>query len=415
MIMGERDGSETGDETVSVVESAETGELVQRGQAAKLAGVSRSTLWRLQHEGVLRPTEMSAQGWALFRLEDVLAVRRARTASVGSAIVVPAPEAPNVPRSQDASAPHALPAVCAQVFDLFEAGHDGAAVVRTLRTVGPDQVLALRDKWTQLKGQGVLVSPRAVQTLVSAGLAIPRENAQGERSAGTIQDEAMLLEAIARALDARQGLSGQRATSAADVARWLSVRFVPGAEGQLLGLSAMVHDCTGERTVKSFRGEEWVSVEALGRAVFDEAMHAQRNNESLGMRQMGAGAEPMFYTGNYALRLETPHGVHRYWLSLETVVVGELARSVRESADGQCGRQVRKRLEHDKEQETERKAKRKEALEERARVRREEASERAKERARERAEDLKHAQELEREMRAAGLLGAERRNAKGGA
>jgi hypothetical protein len=415
MIMGERDGSETGDETVSVVESAETGELVQRGQAAKLAGVSRSTLWRLQHEGVLQPIETSAQGWALFRLEDVLAVRRARAESVARPIVVasPSPEGPSVPRPEG---PHALPSaeLCALVFDLFEAGKDGAAVVRTLRTVGPDQVLALRDQWMKLKGKGVLVSPYALQRLVSTGLAIPRENAQGERSADTIQDEATLTEAIARALDVRQGLHGQRATNAADVTRWLSARFVPGAEGQLLGLSAVVHECTGERSVKSFRGEEWSSVDALGRAVFDEAMHAQRSNEALGLRHVGAGAEPMFNTGNYALRLETPHGVHRYWLSLETLAVGELARSVRESVDSQRGRQMKKRLEHDKEQETERKAKRKEALEERARVRREEAQERAKERARERAEELKHAQEQEREMRA--LLGeAERRGTKGGA
>jgi hypothetical protein len=273
------------------------------------------------------------------------------------------------------------------VFDLFEAGKDGAAVVRTLRTVGPDQVLALRDKWMQLKGAGVLVSPHALQKLVSTGLAIPRENAQGERSADTIQDEATLLEAIARALDVRQGLHGQRATSAADVTRWLSVRFVPGAQGQVLWLSAMLHECGGESTVKSFRGEEWSSVDALGRAVFDEAMHAQRTHEAVSLGR--AGVEPVLYTGNYALVLETPHGVHRYWLSLETLAVGELARSLRESVDSQRGRQMKKRLEHDKEQETERKAKRKEALEERARVRREEAQERAKERARDRAEELK--------------------------
>jgi hypothetical protein len=406
--------------TVTGVEAEETGqasaalgELVQRGQAAKLAGVSRSTLWRLQHEGVLRPTVVSAQGWALFRLQDVLALRRARPDALASAMVVPGPEAPE--EGAPLPMPHAE--LCAQVFDLFEAGHDGASVVRTLRTVSPDQVLALRDKWTQLKGAGVLVSPRSVQQLVSTGLAIPRENEQGERSASTIQDEAMLLEAIARALDTRQGLSGQRATSAADVARWLSARVVAGAAGVLV-LSAQIHDCSGERTVKSFRCEEWSSAEALGRAVFDEAMHEQRKQEDLGLKLIGAGGEPMFNTGSYALRLETPHGVHRYWLSLETVAVGELARSLRESTDALRGRLVRKGLERDKEKKTENKAKRKEALEERARLRREAADERVKERARERAEDRKHDQQLEREMRAAGLLGTEperRPGAKGDA
>jgi hypothetical protein len=391
--MDERNGSETVDETVSVVEAAETGqaeelvELVQRGQAAKLAGVSRSTLWRLEHEGVLQPTETSPQGWALFRLEDVLAVRRARDESAVRSgrelVVLEAPAATTEPEPASStlpggSAPHALPPaeLCAQVFDLFEAGHDGAAVVRSLRTVGPDQVLALRDKWLELKGAGVLLSPRGIQKLVSARLAVPRENAQGEPSPDTIQDEATLLEAIARALDTRQGLSGQRATSAADVTRWLSVRFVPGAEGQLLWLSATVHECGGESTVKCFRGEQWSSVEALARAVVDEAMHAQRTQEAAAL---GRGAAEM-YTGNFPLTLETPHGVHRYWLSLETVAVGELARSLRQSIDRQRARRVKQKLEHDREQEAERKAKRKEAVKQRARGRREEAKLRAKER-----------------------------------
>ncbi|HKP64474.1 MAG TPA: hypothetical protein VJV78_47375 [Polyangiales bacterium] len=131
--------SHTKPREMSVSDSVSKGKLIRRAEAARLLGVSVSTL-RRREGNELQPI-VGPDGVHMFDESEVrsvmVTVRRTQTSTtLGS------------------SAGH----IAAEVFSLLDAGEHPVEIVKQLK-LPPDQVVALRDQWSEMRG-GFIVSAR---------------------------------------------------------------------------------------------------------------------------------------------------------------------------------------------------------------------------------------------------------------
>jgi len=127
----------------SVSGSVSNGKLIRRAEAARLLGVSVSTL-RRREGNELQPI-VGPDGVHMFDESEVrsvmVTVRRTQTTSTSGT-----------------SAGH----VAAEVFTLLDAGEHPAEIVKLLKLL-PEQVIALRERWSEMRGGFAVTAAQAVE------------------------------------------------------------------------------------------------------------------------------------------------------------------------------------------------------------------------------------------------------------
>lgn len=119
------------------------GKLIRRAEAARLLGVSVSTLRR--REGSELQPIVGPDGVHMFDESEVrsvmVTVRRTQTTTTSGA-----------------SAGH----VAAEVFTLLDAGEHPVEIVKVLR-LPPEQVIALRERWVEMRGGFTVAAAEAIE------------------------------------------------------------------------------------------------------------------------------------------------------------------------------------------------------------------------------------------------------------
>lgn len=153
MAVGEEDA-------VQPVSAAPAGKLVGRAAAARLLGVSKSTLRRM--EGDRLTPVVGPKNVRLFREEEIQSMTVTRRSVLGLA-------------------PRATGEVAADVFELFDQSVHAVDVVKRLR-LEPDLVEGLHQRWCKMRGLLVLsdASARALHRMLHDNPSEPRPANEAE-------------------------------------------------------------------------------------------------------------------------------------------------------------------------------------------------------------------------------------------
>lgn len=350
---------------------------VTRAQASALAGVSKTTLRRLEREGAITP-QKNAQGWHLYHVEELTEVRRTRVVSAQGQHGQGEPSAVPDPGGQRA----------AEAFALFDQGHSPSDVVQALR-MPPAEVKTWHAWWGQMTGRGLWVSEVTLERMLRGSLAVCAKTPEpGTPALDVLGDEQALVHAVARAVDTARKVYRPQHGSVSELALWLSQRGCPGQRGTL-SMYAQALGLQGVTFVERYVLAEWSCAQALAQAMFDKAEQAQRASERSLPHDLG-----LLPDGTYEVVLSTEHGTQRTWLEVPSPALGLVVADMRSHGQSPTLARLRQMVEREQDGIQDRRQQRKDALTEKARRRRDEAQARAQARAQER--DLERAEHRQR-------------------